>query len=184
MNPTGLDSAFTDLSNKIGFIQFGALNRSGLIFETGYRSVFEIKWKRLNSNNWAAREKLLGRPAKRSAPAGCLSGCPHSSVTRGWAKRYGATWVVRSDSNPTAGSHRGSETTPARTKPSAASGGCWGLTGVLARVGEAGLTSLIVPPSSRSTRSSSSPELRRSRPPLEKKGTVDFDHPRSCLDRP
>ena len=43
LNPTGLDSAFPDLSNKIGFIQYGALNRPGLIFETGYRSVFEIK---------------------------------------------------------------------------------------------------------------------------------------------
>ena len=47
LNPTGLDSAFTDLSNKIGFIQFGALNRSGLIFEVGYRSVIELKWKSL-----------------------------------------------------------------------------------------------------------------------------------------
>ena len=138
MNPTGLDSAFPDLSNKIGFIQFGALNRSGLIFEVGYRSVFEIKKKRFNLNCWAAREILTGRPAKRSAPAGCLSGCPHSSVTRGWAKRYGATWIVRSSSNPTAGGHRRRETTPARTKPSAASEGCWGLTGVRARVGEAG----------------------------------------------
>src|SRR3954471_10786542 len=79
----GLDSAFPDLSNKISFIQFGALNQSGLIFETGYRSVFEIKWKRFNSNNWATREKLTGRPAKRSASAGCLSGCPHSSVRQG-----------------------------------------------------------------------------------------------------
>src|SRR3954467_4517427 len=117
MNPTGLDSAFTDLSNKIGFIQFGAMNRSGLIFEVGYRSVLELKWKKFNSNNWATREKLLGRPAKRSAPAGCLSGCPHSSVTRGWAKQYGATWIVRSDSNLTVGSHHRRETTPARTKP-------------------------------------------------------------------
>ena len=136
MNPTGLDSAFPNLSSKIGFIQFGALNQSGLIFETGYRSVFEIKWKRFNSNNWAAREKLLGRPAKRSAPAGCLSGCPHSSVTWGWAKRYGATWIVRSSSNPTAGGHRRRETSPARTKPSAASGGRRRLTGAQARVGD------------------------------------------------
>src|SRR3954469_21591949 len=134
----GLDSAFTDLSNKIGFIQFGALNRSGLIFEVGYRSVFELKWKKFNLNNWATREKLTGRPAKCSAPAGCLSGCPHLPVKQGGAKRYEATWVVRSDSNPTAGSHRGRETTPARKKSSAASEGCWGLTGVLARVGEAG----------------------------------------------
>ena len=109
-----------------------------MIFETGYRSVFEIKWKRFNSNNWAAREKLTGRPAKRSAPAGCLSGCPHSSVTRGWAKRYGATWIVRSSSNLTAEGHHRCETAPVRTKPSAASEGCWGLTGVRARVGEAG----------------------------------------------
>ena len=43
LNPTGLDSAFPDLSNKIGFIQFDALNQSGLIFEVGYRSVFELK---------------------------------------------------------------------------------------------------------------------------------------------
>src|SRR3954466_5347798 len=43
----GLDSAFTYLSNKIGFIQFGALNRSGLIFEVGYRSVFEFKNKKV-----------------------------------------------------------------------------------------------------------------------------------------
>src|SRR3954471_8179522 len=97
----GLDSAFTDLSNKIGFIQFGALNRSGLIFEVGCRSVFELKWKKFNLNNWAAREKLTARPAKRSSPAGCLSGCTHSSLTRGWVKRYGATWIVRSSSNPT-----------------------------------------------------------------------------------
>src|SRR4051812_3482592 len=79
----GLDSAFPYLSNKIGFIQFGSWNRSGLIFETGYRSEFEIKWKRFNSNNWDAREKLTGRPAKHSASAGCLSGCPHSSVRQG-----------------------------------------------------------------------------------------------------
>src|SRR4051812_6609695 len=79
----GLDSAFPGLSNKIGFIQFGALNRPGLIFETGYKSVFEIKWKRFNSNNWAAREKLTGRPAKRSASVGCLSGFPHTSVRQG-----------------------------------------------------------------------------------------------------
>ena len=97
MNPTGLDSAFPDLSNKIGFIQFGALNRSGLIFETGYKSVFEIKWKRLNSNNWAAREVILGRPAKRNASAGCLSGCPHASVRQGVRNgmgRYGAFDLV------------------------------------------------------------------------------------------
>ena len=87
MNPTGFNSALPDLSNKIDFIQFGALNRPGLIFETGYRSVFEIKWKRFNSNNWAARETILGRPAKHSASAGCLSGCPHASVRRGGAKR-------------------------------------------------------------------------------------------------
>src|SRR3954468_19554113 len=79
----GLDSAFPDLSNKISFIQFGALNRSGLIFETGYTSVFEIKWKRFNSNNWAPREGLTGRPAKHSASAGCISGCPHASVRQG-----------------------------------------------------------------------------------------------------
>src|SRR3954469_8640266 len=134
----GLDSAFTDLSNKIGFIQIGALNRSGLIFEVGYRSVFEFKKKRFNLNCWAAREILTGRPAKRSAPAGCLSGCPHSSVTRGWAKGYGATWIVRSISNLTVEGHRRRETATARMKPSAASEGCWGLTGVRARVGEAG----------------------------------------------
>ena len=99
-----------------------------------------LNWNRkmFNLNNWAAREKLLGRPAKRSAPAGCLSGCPHSSVTRGWAEWYGAMWIVRSSSNPTAEGHHRRETTLARTKPSAASEGRWGLTGVLARVGEAG----------------------------------------------
>ena len=97
-----------------------------------------LKRKRFNLNCWAAREILTGRPAKRSAPAGCLSGCPHSSVTRGWAKRYGATWIVRSSSNPKAGSHSRRETTPTRQKPSAASGGCWGLTGMQARVVEAG----------------------------------------------
>src|SRR3954465_4686805 len=113
----GLDSAFLDLSNKIGFIQIGALNRSGLIFENGYRSVFELKRKRFNLNNWAARQKLTGWPAKRSAPAGFLSGCPHSSVRQGGAKRYGAMWVVRSDSNPTSGSHHRREATPARKKP-------------------------------------------------------------------
>ena len=44
-----------------------------------------LNWngKKFNLNNWAAREKLTGRPAKRSAPAGCLSGCPHSSVRQG-----------------------------------------------------------------------------------------------------
>src|SRR3954466_6544115 len=47
-------------------------------------------------------------------------------------------WDVRSSSNPTAGSHRRRGATPARQEPSAASGGCWGLTGVQARVGEAG----------------------------------------------
>ena len=138
MNPTGLDSSFPDLSKKICFIQFGSLNRSGLIFESRCSSVFEIKWKRLNSNNWAAREAILGRPAKHSAYAGWLSGCPHASVRRGGAKRYRAMWGVRSGSNPTTEGHRRRETTPARTKPSAASEGCWGLTGVLARVGEAG----------------------------------------------
>src|SRR4051812_16721692 len=134
----GLDSAFIDLSNKIGFIQFGALNRSGLIFEVGYRSEFEFKKKRFNLNCWAAQEILTGQPAKRSAPAGCLSGCPHSSVTRGWAKRYGEAWIIRSSSNLTTEGHRRCETTPARTKPSVASEGCWGRTGVRARVGEAG----------------------------------------------
>ena len=89
MNPTVLDSEFPGLSKKISFIQFGALNRHGLIFETRYRSVFEIKWKRFNSNNWAAREKLTGRPAKRSASAGCLSGCPHSSVRQGVRRGMG-----------------------------------------------------------------------------------------------
>src|SRR4051812_36113232 len=131
----GLDSAFQDLSNKIGFIQFGSLNRPGLIFETGYRSVFEIKWKRLNSNNRAAREVILGRPAKRSAYAGWLSGCPHASVRRGGAKWFGVMWGVRSGSNPMAEGHRRRWAMPARQKPSAAS---WGLTGVQARVGEAG----------------------------------------------
>ena len=93
-----------------------------------------LNWNRksFNLNCWATREILTGRPTKRSAPAGCVSGCPHSSVTRGWAKRYGATWVVRSSSNPTAEGHRWRETTPARTKPSAASEGCWGLTRVRA----------------------------------------------------
>src|SRR3954471_15716855 len=85
----GLDSAFTVLSNKIGFIQIGVLNQPGLIFANGYRSVFGLKRKRSNSNHWAARERLTGRPTKRSTPAGCLSGCPHSLVTRGWAKRMG-----------------------------------------------------------------------------------------------
>ena len=104
----------------------------------GTEVCLNLKRKRFNLNCWAAREILTGRPAKRSAPAGCLSGCPHSSVTRGWAKRYGATWIVRSSSNLTAEGHRRRETAPARTKPSAASEGCWGLTGVRARVGEAG----------------------------------------------
>src|SRR4051812_10170594 len=105
LNTTGLDLAFPDLSNKISFIRIDEMNRSGLIFEVGYRSEFQIKYKRFNSNNWAARERLTGRPAKRSASAGCLSGCPHSSVRQGGAKRYGATWIDRSSSNPTAGSH-------------------------------------------------------------------------------
>src|SRR4051812_42110718 len=134
----GLDSAFQDLSNKIGFIQFGSLNRPGLIFETRYRSVFEIKLKRLNSNNWAAREVILGRPAKHNAYAGWLSRCPHASVRQGGAKRYGAMWCVRSGSNPTDEGHRRRWATPARQKPSAASGGRWGLTGVQVRVGEPG----------------------------------------------
>ena len=43
LNPTLLDSAFPDLSNKNGFIQFGSLNRPGLIFETRYRTEFEYK---------------------------------------------------------------------------------------------------------------------------------------------
>ena len=63
VNPTGLDSAFPDLSNKIGFIPFGSLNRAGLIFKTRYRTVFELKWKKLNSNDWAAREGVMGRPS-------------------------------------------------------------------------------------------------------------------------
>ena len=79
----GLDSALQDRSNKIGFIQFGSLNRVRLIFETRCRTVFEIKWKRLNSNNWAARDAILGRPAKHSAYAGWLSRCPHASVRQG-----------------------------------------------------------------------------------------------------
>src|SRR3954465_7201361 len=99
------------------------MNRDGLIFETGYRSVFEIKWKRLNSNNWAAREVILGRPAKRSAYAGWLSGCPHAAVRGGGAKRYGAMLCVRSGSNPTAEGHRRRWATPARQKSSAAGGG-------------------------------------------------------------
>ena len=104
----------------------------------GTEVCLNLKRKRFNLNCWAAREILTGRPAKRSAPAGYLSGCPHSSVTRGWAKRYGAMWIVRSSSNPTAEGHRRRETAPARMKPSAASEGCWGLTGIRARVGEAG----------------------------------------------
>ena len=91
-----------------------------------------------NSNIWTTREAILGRPAKHSAYAGWLSRCPHVSVRRGGTKRYGAMWDVRSGSNLTAGSHRRRWATPARQKPSAASGGCWGLTGVLPRVGEAG----------------------------------------------
>ena len=91
--------------------------------------MFEFKKKRFNLNCWAAREILTGRPAKHRAPAGCLSGCPHSSVTRGWAKRYGATWIVRSSSNPTAEGHRRRVTAPARTKPSTASGGAGGSSG-------------------------------------------------------
>ena len=42
-----------------------------------------IPKKRLNSNNWAAREAILGRPAKHSAYAGWLSRCPHASVRQG-----------------------------------------------------------------------------------------------------
>ena len=63
--------------------------------------MFEIKWKRLNSNDWAARETILGQPAKHSAYAGWLSRCPNASVRRGGAKRYRAMWCVRSGSNPT-----------------------------------------------------------------------------------
>src|SRR3954471_2137674 len=134
----GLDLALPGLPNKIGFTQFGSLHRPGLIFETRYISVFEIKWKRLNSNNWAAREVILGRPAKHSAYAGWLSGCPHALVRRGGAKRYGAMWCVRSSSNPTAEGHRRRWATPARQKPNVAGGGRRGLTGSQARVGEAG----------------------------------------------
>src|SRR3954470_11173998 len=114
------------------------MNRAGLIFESRCRSVFEIKWKRLNSNDWAARETILGRPAKHSAYAGWLSRCPHASVRRGGAKRYGVMWCVRSSSNPTAEGHRRRWAMPARQKPNAAGGGHRGLTGALARVDEAG----------------------------------------------
>src|SRR3954468_20595694 len=109
----GLDSEFPDLSKKISFIQFGSLNRAGLIFETRCRSVFEIKWKRLNSNDWAARETILGRPAKHSAYAGWLSCCPQASVRRGGAKRYGAIWCIRSSSNPTVVGRRPRRAAPA-----------------------------------------------------------------------
>src|SRR4051812_4418747 len=47
-------------------------------------------------------------------------------------------WCVRSGSNLTAEGHRRRWATPARQKPSATSGGHRGLTGVQARVGEAG----------------------------------------------
>src|SRR3954471_9020216 len=133
----GLDSAFPGLSNKIGFIQFGSLNRPGLIFKTRYRSVFEIKWKMLNSNNWAAREAILGRPAKHSAYAGWLSGCPHASVRQGVRSgmgRCGAFDLVliqRPRVIVDVGQRR-------RDRNLAASGGRWGLTGAQARVGEAG----------------------------------------------
>ena len=83
LNPTGLDSAFPDLSNKIDFIQFGSLNRVGLIFETRYRTMFEWKWKNPNSNEWAAREEKMARPAMHSAYTGWLSWCPLASVRRG-----------------------------------------------------------------------------------------------------
>ena len=43
LNPTGLDSAFPDLSNKIGFNRFGSVNRAELIFETMYRTKFEYR---------------------------------------------------------------------------------------------------------------------------------------------
>ena len=100
--------------------------------------MFEIKWKRLNSNDWAAREAILGRPAKHSAYAGWCSGCPHALARRGGAKWYGAMWCVRSSSNPTAEGHRRRWATPARQKPNAAGGGHRGLTRAQAKVGEAG----------------------------------------------
>ena len=100
--------------------------------------MFELKRKRFNLNNWAAREVILGRPAKHSAYASWLSRCPYASVRQGGAKRYGATWFVRSGSNPTAEGQRRRWATPVRQKPSTASGGRWGLTGVQARDGEAG----------------------------------------------
>ena len=99
--------------------------------------MFEIKWKRLNSNDWAARETILGRRAKHSAYTGWLSCCPHASVRRGGAKRYGAIWCVRSSSNPTAEGRRPRQATPARLNPNAAGGGRRGITGAQERVGEA-----------------------------------------------
>ena len=44
-------------------MHFGSVNRAGLIFETGYRIVFELKKKNLNSNDWAMREKIMGQPS-------------------------------------------------------------------------------------------------------------------------
>ena len=68
---------------------FGSVNRAGLIFEYRYRTVFEIKRIKLNLNCWVARDVLMGRPITHNAYAGWLSGCPHASVRRGGAKRYG-----------------------------------------------------------------------------------------------
>ena len=43
LNPTGLDSEFQYISNKIGFTQIGSMNRAGLIFEYRYGTEFELK---------------------------------------------------------------------------------------------------------------------------------------------
>src|SRR3954468_24243398 len=79
----------------------------------------------------------MGRPSTHSAYVGWLSCCPHASVKRGGAKRYGATWCVGSSSNPTALVHRPRRSVPMRQNPNATGGGRGRLTGAQARVGEA-----------------------------------------------
>src|SRR4051812_26012316 len=46
------------------------------------------------------------------------------------------------------------------------------------------LSPRTTPPQSRIKASSASQEFHRSPPPLEKKGAIDFVHPRSCRDHP
>ena len=64
-------------------MQFGSLNQAGLIFETGYRTMFELKKKKLNSNEWAAREGLLGRPSVTPQRGAQLTG------------RYTGQWLIK-----------------------------------------------------------------------------------------